>query len=51
MKGKRSARSTGGKIALIILILAAVAAGGIAWWLLGSGGPKSEPSGLRKTMS
>ncbi|MBM6664705.1 hypothetical protein [Flavonifractor plautii] len=39
MKGKRSAKSTGGKIALIILILVAVAAGGIAWWLLGSGGP------------
>ena len=39
MKGKRSAKSTGGKIALIILILAAAAAGGIAWWLLGSGGP------------
>ena len=29
MKGKRSAKSTGGKIALIILILAAAAAGEI----------------------
>lgn len=40
MKGKRCAKSSGGRIALVIVLLVVVAAaGGIAWWLLGSGGP------------
>lgn len=40
MKGKRCAKSSGGRIALVIVLLVVVAAaGGIAWWLLGSRGP------------